>query len=195
MFNASGTGRVDPRRLNVGSSSTYLDSQKGRIACKKSKINGRVVAIWKPHRSFPAGDEQPALVCLVLFQTWGMCCPVYCSIPLYELVMNLCKFMDRCPSVCPTWRNFNVRKTFQPNSLIPPMLNGTNDFCLFIPLSVTLRSAGCQEVSWKLYMLDSFSRALHNWWDEIWCGDETIQADHLDTTLEWELTDVLRSAS
>ena len=56
-------------------------------------------------------------------------------------------------------KNFNTGRymqTVQPNFLIPAMLVGSVDFYHFIPLSVTMTSAGGHKVSTKQDLLASF---------------------------------------
>ena len=81
------------------------------------------------------------------------------------------------------WRNFNVghdAQTSQPGSFIPDMRTGTIDSNHFTPLSVTLGLAGGTKQTCWLYFLSHFSTE----WDEIWNGDEEIEAQPSKTTFE-----------
>ena len=67
---------------------------------------------------------------------------------------------------------------------MPATLMGTIDFYNFIPVSLTLTLPGAHKVSanktYWLHFLPHFSSDQ----DEIWCGDEAIQAERPQTALE-----------
>ena len=103
--------------------------------------------------------------------------------------MNLCS--ELCLSVCPAvWpsilrgKNLNVghyRQTFQPNLFIPAMLTGTIDFCHFTPFYWPWPCQGVTRSALSKACLLHFFPHFSSEQDEIWCGDEAIQAEHHET--------------
>ena len=77
-------------------------------------------------------------------------------------------------------------QTVKPNVFIPALLIGTIDFYHFIPLSLTLTLSGGHKVTVqsKTYWL-KFHPHFSADQDEIWCGNETIHAEHPETTFEY----------
>ena len=67
--------------------------------------------------------------------------------------------------------------------LISAMPLGTIDFFHFIPLSLTLTLPGGHKVSTKQNLLLRFHTCFLSDQDEIWCGDEAIQAEDPETIL------------
>ena len=61
---------------------------------------------------------------------------------------------------------------------------GNFDFYHFILLSVTLTLHGSHKVSTKQCLLSYFSHTLSSDEDEIWSGEEAIQAEHPETTFD-----------
>ena len=124
--------------------------------------------------------------------------------------------MDLCNQSCwlaiLCGKNFNPGhyvQIVQPNFPIPAMFIGTTD-CHFIPFSLTLTLAVGHTVSPKQNLLASFCSTLSDWmgWNLVWSwkefklnipetisewdlfsayGDEAIQAEHLETTFDWDL--------
>ena len=64
------------------------------------------------------------------------------------------------------------------------MLIVTIDIDHFIPLSVTMTLVGGHKVSTKQCLFLHFLAHFSTEWDEIWYGDESVQAEHPETTFE-----------
>ena len=112
---------------------------------------------------------------------------VHMSIVWIYVMSHVCPASAQPSLVAKTFNIGHCTLTVQPIVFIPALFIGVIDFYHFMLLSLTLTCPGvtrsAQIKTYWLHFLKHFSFDE----DEIWCGDEAIQAELYETTFVWDL--------